>query len=233
MIRRAIARAGRPMVLSLSPGPMNLANAQEVSGLAQMWRISDDIWDVWTTTAAWPMSVKSQFARTAEWAKYAGPGHWPDADMLPVGEMRPSPGWGEPRSSRLTQDEQRTLLSLWSMARSPLILGANLTLLDDWTKRLLTAREILRIDQTAEASREVAHAGDVIAWTADLPGGERALAVFNVGDTPAQLDAPLTSYGLSDREWSAKDAWTEQGLGAQRRFKALLAPHGCMVWMLR
>src|ERR1035441_4663157 len=128
MIRKAIDQAGRPMVLSLSPGPTALANADEVAQLANMWRISDDFWDVWTSDPgkAFPQSLTGQFAKVAAWAPYTKPGHWPDADMLPLGHLGPVPGWGQPRDTRFTAAEQQTLLTLWSMARSPLILGANL-----------------------------------------------------------------------------------------------------------
>jgi hypothetical protein len=133
MIRRAIDHAGRPMVLSLSPGPTALEDAAEVAAEAQMWRISDDVWDLWTKEHPdrdFPQSLTGQFVNTAAWAQYAKPGNWPDADMLPLGELRPSPGDGAPRTTRLTLTEQQTMLTLWAMARSPLILGANLTLLD-------------------------------------------------------------------------------------------------------
>ncbi len=117
-----------------------------------MWRIANDEWDVWSTSPGkpFPEGVKDQFARLAAWAPYAGPGHWPDADMLPLGQLRPEPGDGKARASRLTPDEQRTELTLWSIARSPLILGANLTLLDAPTLALLTNREVLAIDQTVD-----------------------------------------------------------------------------------
>jgi len=234
MIRRAIERSGRPMVLSLSPGPTSLEHAKTVGELAQMWRISDDIWDVWESSKAWPQTVKGQFARMASWARYAKPGNWPDADMLPIGELRPFPGGnGGPRSSKLTHDEQRTLMTLWSMGRSPLIVGANLTMLDDWTSSLLTNRDLIRVDQTASASRQVSQAGDVIAWTADLPGGEMALAVFNVGDVPAAVFQAFTAYGLKSGAWRSREVWTGQENSAQTGVKVTIPPHGCLLLTLR
>ena len=172
MIRRALDKAHRPMVLSLSPGPTALEHAAEVGELAQMWRMSDDVWDVWRHSATeFQQGIWDQFPRTAAWAKYTKPGNWPDADMLPLGQLRPFPGSGRARPSKLTYDEEKTLLTLWSMARSPLILGANLTLLDGPTTALLLNRDLIHIDQTATSSREAAHTGDLIAWTAETPGG--------------------------------------------------------------
>ena len=237
MIRRAIDKTGRPIVLSLSPGPTNLAHAQEVGSLAAMWRISNDIWDDWTKKPSqdFPETVQSQFARLAAWARYTKPGNWPDADMLPLGELRPSPGWGAPRRSQLTPDEQRTQVTLWSIARSPLILGANLTMLDEPTLALLTNRDVIAIDQTATASSEVLHEGATIAWQASLPGGKVALAIFNTGDTPLKLDRKFADFGsaLGKRKWSVRNVWDAKESGRADGIAQELAPHACVLLMLR
>jgi hypothetical protein len=125
------------------------------------------------------------------------------------------------------------MLALWSMARSPLILGANLTKLDEWTTRLLTAREVLRIDQTATASRQVADDAGVIAWTAELPGGEEALAVFNTGDAAISVRRPLAAYGLKSGGWQVEDAWTGKALGRRTEMEQTIPAHDCVVWVLR
>ena len=237
MIRRAIDKTGRPIVLSLSPGPTNLAHAQEVGSLAAMWRISNDIWDDWTKKPSqdFPETVQSQFARLAAWARYTKPGNWPDADMLPLGELRPSPGWGAPRHSQLTPDEQRTQVTLWSIARSPLILGANLTMLDEPTLALLTNREVIAIDQTATESSEVLHEGTTIAWRASLPGGKVALAIFNTGDTPLKVDRKFADFGSSfgKRKWSVRNVWDAKESGRADGITQELAPHACVLWVLR
>ncbi len=234
MIRRAIDKTGRPMVLSLSPGPTNISHADEVGTLANMWRISNDEWDVWDSKGQdFPQGVKDQFARLAAWEKYAKPGNWPDADMLPIGELRPSAGWGEPRASRLTLDEQRTQMTLWSMARSPLIVGANLTLLDDATLRLLTNKDVIAVDQSSTENAEVLHEGDLIAWRAKMPDGEMALAVFNTGDTAMKVEKKFAAFGLSNAKWDVRDVWAEKELGKQSGVSMTLAPHACALWMLR
>ena len=234
MIRRAIDKTGRPMVLSLSPGPTSLDNAAEVGELANMWRISDDFWDYWANPGkAFPQSLSGQFEKTAAWAQYAKPGNWPDADMLPLGEIRPVPGEGKPRTTRLTPAEQQTLMTLWSMARSPLILGANLTLLDDATLRLITNRDVLTIDQTATRSGETLHSGDIIAWTADLPDGTEALALFNVGEALVTITTSFEAYGLDDATYHVKDAWSGRNLGKLKSVDNLsLEPHAATLWLL-
>ena len=236
MIRRAIDKTGRPIVLSLSPGPTQLAHAEEVGTLATMWRISDDIWDVWAKKSPdFPQTVQSQFARLAAWEHSTKPGNWPDADMLPLGELRPSPGWGAPRRSQLTPDEQRTQVTLWAIARSPLILGANLTMLDEPTLALLTNREVIAIDQTATESSEVLQEGPMIAWRAHLPGGKVALAIFNTGETPLKIDRKFTDFGnrLGARKWSVHNVWEAKESGPAESIAQELAPHACVLLVLR
>jgi hypothetical protein len=100
MIHRAIVKTGRPIVLSLSPGPTSPGLATELIPYAQMWRISDDVWDYWTNVKHFPRSLHDQFELVAAWAPYAHPGTWPDADMLPFGYLGPHPGDGDARQSR-------------------------------------------------------------------------------------------------------------------------------------
>ena len=219
----AIQHSGREMILSLSPGPTQVEHHAEIAKMAQMWRISNDIWDIWDSGAR----LKNQFENAARWAQYSQPGNWPDADMLPVGELGPYPDVGpQPRHTRFTPAEQHTLLSLWAMARSPLIVGANLTLLDAETLRLLTNRDVLSIDQTATASRQVLHEGDLVVWTADLPGNRHALAAFNLGEKPMSVDRTLASLGLREGQYEAKNAWTGERLKISSHFTSTIEPHG-------
>jgi hypothetical protein len=235
MIHKAMDKAGRPMVLSLSPGAAALENAKEFGELANMWRISNDEWDVWSagTVDDFPQGVKDQFARLAAWEKYARPGNWPDADMLPIGELRPRAGWQDSRTSRLTLAEETTQVTLWSMAKSPLIIGANLTLLDDATLALLTNKDVIAIDQSSTENTQALHEGDMIAWRAKMPDGDMALAVFNTGDTPRTFERRFAGFGLNKKKWDVRDVWAEKELGKQSGFSATLAPHACVLWMLR
>ncbi len=144
-VRRAIERCGRPMLLSLSPGETPLAAAADAARNANMWRISDDFWDTWPAAAR---AVRS--AQELE-SLCTPPEHWPDADMLPLGVLE----LGR-RKTRFTAEEQMTLLTLWSIARSPLIMGGDLRKLDDFTLSLLTNDEVLAVNQHGSgASRTV------------------------------------------------------------------------------
>ncbi|HEV2710482.1 MAG TPA: glycoside hydrolase family 27 protein [Edaphobacter sp.] len=234
MIHRAIAKTGRPIVLSLSPGPALLEQAVELGQNAQVWRISDDVWDFWKKDEGkkFPQSVKDQFAVIASWAKYVKPGNWPDADMLPLGKLGPVPGDGKPRATRLTHDEQRTMVTLWSIARSPLFFGGNLTQLDDWTAALVTNPAVIAMDQQGHDQRLAGQDGNVIAWTSKA-GGKQYLALFNIGDSAATVKATFAKYGLPSGKYSAKDVWGKKDLGSVAEVSATVAPHGVLLLELR
>jgi alpha-galactosidase len=232
MIHRAIARTGRPMVLSLSPGPAPLTEAAELGRNAQLWRISNDVWDHWEKNKEWSQNVKDQFAVIASWAKYVKPGNWPDADMLPLGKLGPVPGDGKPRATRLTQDEQRTMVTLWSIARSPLFFGGNLTELDDWTTALVTNPAVIAMDQQGHDQRLAGQDGSVIAWTSKV-GNKEYLALFNVGDSATAVKTAFEKYGLTGGKYSARDIWEQKDLGSITGVEKTVAPHGVLLLELR
>ena len=229
MIHRAIAKTGRPIVLSLSPGPTSPGIAKELAPYAQMWRISDDVWDYWTNTKPFPRSVHDQFELAAAWAPYALPGTWPDADMLPLGYLGPVPGDGQARASRLTHDEQQTILTLWAMMRSPLILGANLTRLDEWTTKLLTNREVLDVDQNGHDQRQVARVDNVVTWTAAGKGSVKYLAMFNLNDSEQGVDHNYVFFNLPPGRLHTRELWTGTDRGTGESVKVDLPPHGCIL----
>jgi alpha-galactosidase len=241
-IAEAIRKTGRPIVLSLSPGPTNLAHAGEAANYAQMTRIADDHWDAWAfpgKKAEYPFGLSEEFDRIAAWSRYARPGFWPDADMLPEGSLTPHPGRGEPRQSHYTKDEQRTEVTLWAVSRSPLIFGGNLTKLDDFTRSLLTNREVLEIDQKAVESAPVllpAYDGAGLplrarlrAWYARV-GGKTYAAVFNPGEEPVATGLPWESFHLQRAQYAARDVWTGKRIPAAKALQVELAPHACALF---
>ncbi|RRA48760.1 glycoside hydrolase family 27 protein [Acidipila sp. EB88] len=235
MISAAIAKTGRPIVLSLSPGPTPLANAADAQKYAQMWRISDDVWDIWSDPAipegGFPQTVRRQFTNLANWMQYQQPGRWPDADMLPIGYLGPRPGWGLPRNSRLSYDETRTLLTLWSIARSPMILGANLLQLDSFTENLLTNRDMIEADQHSSNNKELLVDGNLVVWSADAPKSAEAkkgryYAVFNLGNTPATFQYTWKQLSYGGGEHRVRDLWMSQDVGRATQIQGSLPAHG-------
>jgi hypothetical protein len=137
MLQEAIVKSGREIVLSLSPGPAHIDRAWQYCKYANMWRITDDFWDNWEL-------LKNMFWRCEMWQDHVSEGCYPDCDMLPLGKIGGGFELGE-RDCNFTHEEQKTMMTLWCMFRSPLMVGAELTKLDDWTLSLLTNREILNM----------------------------------------------------------------------------------------
>jgi len=234
MFSEAIAKSGREMVLSLSPGPTAIDKREEVSKYSQMWRISDDVWDVWQTDKNFPQGIKNQFAKAALWAGVAKAGHWPDADMLPIGSLRPAAGWGEPRETRLTHDEQRTMLTLWSMFRSPLIMGGNLTHADAWTKSLLTNSEVIAVDQHSIDNKPVITTDDIVVWTAKSRNGKGFyIAIFNVSERPQTVNYSFKDLALPSSSYRVRDLWERHELGAAALVNVTLRPHASVLYFVR
>jgi len=231
MFSKAIAKSGRPMVLSLSPGPTAIDKRDEVFKYAQMWRISDDVWDVWYSSKNFPQGVKNQFSRAALWAGVAQPGHWPDADMLPIGSLRPAAGWGEPRETRLSHDEQRTLLTLWSIFRSPLIMGGNLLLSDDWTTSLLTNAEVIAVDQHSRDNHPVITTDNIVIWTARPESGKASyVAIFNISDTARTVHYAWSDLGLLAPSYTLRDLWTHENIGSATSVEITLPAHASVLY---
>ena len=205
----------------------------ELQKYAQLWRISDDVWDYWRTTRAFPRSVHDQFDLLATWVPFAHAGSWPDADMLPFGYLGPVPGEGTARETRLTREEQQTMLTLWSIARSPLVLGANLTKMDEWTEQLLTNRGILEMGQNGHDQRQVARQGDTVTWVSHGKPGVTYLAFFNLGDLPAREQQRFDFFGLAPGEYHGTELWSHAAIGASTTMDVQLAPHGCKVLELQ
>lgn len=236
MMRHALDQSGRPIVLSLSPGPTPIQDADDAVKSAQLWRISNDLWDVWSSVPEpghFPQSLKSQFPLLAEWQPYAGAGHWPDADMLPIGYLGPHPGWGQPRQSRFTRDEVRTLLTAWAIARSPLFLGTNLLKMDAYTESVLTNPEVLAVNQYGENERPVIQKPDTVVWMAAAP--EHAgdyVAIFNLGDTPQTLNYPWQDLGIQWGRFQVRDLWSRQELGRTDHIEVTLPPHAAALYKI-
>ncbi len=195
---KAIVASGRPITLSLSPGETPVARADHVAQYAQMWRISDDFWDDWKL-------LEQQFTRLENWNSHRRPGAWPDGDMLPVGKLRMGQS-----DTNFTHDEQQTLLSLWCMARSPLIVGGDLRSLDDWTLDLLTNDEVLAINQTSRNNQPHFLADNQRIWTAE--GKDcHYLALFNTSDKPETIGFNLSRIGFKSAR--VRDLWARQDIG--------------------
>ncbi len=212
MIHRAIEKCGREIVLSLSPGPAHIDRAWEYGKYANMWRITDDFWDRWE-------SVREIFWRCEQWQDHVQKGCFPDCDMLPFGML--GKGFGKERMCGLTKDAQKTVMTLWCIFRSPLMIGAELTKLDDWTKGLLTNPAVLELLKETRKGIQVFRDETTAVWKSiDSAGGRTCVALFNLSDMEkeiavslAEVDSRLAQADLALRElWDHTDLRTEDGI---------------------
>jgi hypothetical protein len=219
---KAIVATGRPIMLSLSPGETPVIRGDHVRRFAQMWRISDDFWDDWTM-------LEAQFTRLENWTPWRGPGSWPDADMLPLGRL----ALGE-RDTRFTPDEQRSLMTLWAIARSPLIMGGDLRHLDAATLALLTNRAVLAVNQASHDNRPHFVEDGARIWSAQAEGsGDRYVALFNTGDKPRDVGIGLHALGIAGPV-DGHDLWQDMPLPRLTdKVAAHLPPHGAAVYRVR
>jgi hypothetical protein len=233
MLSEALRKTGRPIVISLSPGAAPLDKVDEMRRYAQMWRISDDVWDLWHSDVPYPQGVGDQFANVAKWAGKSEPGHWADADMLPLGRLGPAPGWGQARETKLSHDEQRTLVTLWCIFPSPLMVGGELPSADDWTLSLLTNPEVLEVDQHSTGNHPAIATEKSVVWVASSVSGEsHYLAVFNVGPSEATLRYNWKDLGLTEKVYELRDLWERKALPAAASLTVTLPPHGSVLYRL-
>src|SRR6266404_2308727 len=220
MFSEALRKTGRPIALSLSPGAAPIEKLEEMRKYAQMWRISDDVWDLWHSDVPYPQGLGDQFANVLKWAGKSQPGGWPDADMLPLGYLGPAPGWGKPRQTRLSHDEQRTLMTLWSIFPSPLMIGGDLTAVDPWTVSLLTNPEVLAVDQHSIGNHPVVVTGKVVVWLAEPPEKNGFyIAVFNRSETAAEIRYSWNEVGLDGGEYEVRDLWERKDVGKANQLR--------------
>jgi alpha-galactosidase len=224
-LHEALKKTGRPIVLSLSPGPNLPEYADFLGANSQLWRISNDFWDNWP-------ALKRQFEIAHNWESYARSGNWPDADMLPLGRIGIRAERGDNRMSSFTHDEQQTLMTLWSIFRSPLMFGGDLPSNDASTLSLITNPEVLAVDQASYSGHQSYADGETIAWTANDPVGGKYVAVFNLSDAAESVDLKWSDVEIAATHAKIRDLWTHQDLGKQDRIRVSLAPHASVLYKI-
>jgi alpha-galactosidase len=201
LMRNALDEVGRDIVFSLCQYGMGKVWewGAEVGG--NLWRTTGDITDTWESMSGIGFSQ-------IENARYAGPGHWNDPDMLVVGWV----GWGPSlHPTGLTPDEQYTHISLWCLLSSPLLIGCDLERLDEFTLNLLTNDEVLAVDQDplGRQAVPVIKSGDIQVWAKDLADGGKAVGIFNTGGGPASFTLELARIGVGGRV-PIRDLWRQK-----------------------
>lgn len=205
MIRAAIDRSGRDMVLSLSPGPAPLNKAEHLSENANMWRISGDFWDRWD-------KLLNMFSLCEKWYPYVKDGSFPDCDILPLGKLCIDGSYmGDMgRDSGFTKEEQKTMMTLWAVFRSPLFFGGELRLTDNYTLSLVTNPEVINVNQNSEKPLFVYNKGGIAVWQTKIENCT-AVAVFNLSDEEKHYKLNLSDLGIENVR-AVRDLWARKDI---------------------
>jgi alpha-galactosidase len=225
MLRKAIDKCGRRIVLSTSPGETPITEGKHVQAYANMWRTIDDFWDNWR-------ELKAHFDIFARWNQYRIDGAYPDGDMLPLGHLGIKAERGVDRMSLLTKDEQYTVMTLWCIFKSPLMFGGDLPGNDAFTLSLLTNKEVLHILKYSTHNRQVYNADNKVAWIADDPAtGDKYIALFNVSDTIQTLSISIIKELGIKGDYTSKDLWTgKKEKGTAQQLSVAVNPHGTVLY---
>ena len=223
MLAKAIQKCGRPIVLSLSPGPALIDKAWHYEKYANMWRITDDFWDNWTL-------LKDMFYRCELWQNHVSEGCYPDCDMLPLGYL--GKGFGEERITNFTKDEQQTMMTLWCLFGSPLMLGAEMTKLDDFTLSLLTNKKVLAMLTPDCKPKQISLDDTKAIWFAsNNKTNKKYVALFNLSDEIANISVNLEELDILKTEVTLTDLWTNNSSkNINKIISKELAPHASAVY---
>ena len=226
MLSDALKNCGRDMILSISPGPAPLDKAELFKQVANMWRITDDFWDKWEL-------LYDMFQRAEKWSIHTGAGHWPDADMLPIGPIRQV--YGKENWTKFTKDEQITMMTLWTIFRSPLMIGGEMTGFDEFTMGLLTNEEILKMHRNVRHSHQVFRreidGNEYIVWIGVSAEGGTYLATFNAGNETGTLPLSLAELEIYVPV-AYKELWSGQVGNAENVMEVVLPAHGAKAFFL-
>lgn len=226
LIRNAIDQCGRPIVLSTSPGETPIANADHVSSHANMWRMVNDVWDQWNDLVHL-MDVAQK------WYPYIGNGTWPDCDMIPLGHIAIRGERGKDRMTRLTHDEQYSLMTFFCIFRSPLFFGGDLPTMDDFTLSLLTNRKVLEMHEQSEGVRQLFQCNGLLAVASNNKSHKASyLALFNLSDSTQKMKVDLKTNRIQRRS-IVEDLWSGQKEVLRgNKVEVKLQPHACKLIML-
>lgn len=228
MLHRAIETCGRPVVLSLSPGPAHIDRSWQYCKYANMWRITDDFWDNWGL-------LKAMFYRCELWQDHVREGCFPDCDMLPLGRL--GKGFGEERNTKFTKEEQKTMMTLWCFFRSPLMIGAELTKLDEWTLSLLTNEALLSRMKSSCRGRQILRTEEMAVWKSrDEADGSLCAALFNLSDASAEISVNLEQLEESlpaDKRIRLYELWEKtEEMAAEDSIRARVPAHGVKAYRI-
>jgi alpha-galactosidase len=213
----ALRKSGRAIVYSLCQyGRADVWKwGPEVGG--NLWRTTGDIRD------AWESMDHIGFDQQEKLSEFAAPGHWNDPDMLEIG------------NGKMSDEEYRVHMSLWSMLAAPLLAGNDLREMTPQIKAILTNREVIGVDQDKKGveGKRIAKVGNTEVWSRSLADGSQAIALFNRGGDAANITVKWADLGLSGAPKKTRDLWAHADLKATGdAYSAMVPSHGVVMLKL-
>ena len=225
LLSKSLHECGRDMVLSLSPGPALLEKAELYKQISNMWRITDDFWDKWEL-------LYNMFERAEKWSIHTGYGNYPDADMLPIGALRQC--YNPDERTNFTDNEQVTMMTLWSIMRSPLMIGCEMTKLDEFGLSLLTNKDLLDMHKNSRHSHQVwrkdVNGVETVLWTAAGADGGQYVAVFNAGDKDNTVTLSAEDFEWKDSK-KGFELWSKEKVSFDKSMKVTIPSHGAKAFL--
>jgi len=231
---RAIEQSGRPMILDVTRGSFTNDIALTVMKYANQWEIAPaDIEDYRDEKngSSYPLTdwahIKNRFNSVADWQPYASPGGYNDYDSIEIGN-------GE--NDGLTPAERKTQISLWALASAPLILGVDLTHLNQQElQKYLKNTAVLAVDQDGIAAKRLVKNGDRQVFAKIETNGDAVVGLFNTGQKPVQIAIQASTIGLPENEngYSVKDLWTDDTRNTDGTIRAMIPPHGVVLYRVK
>jgi hypothetical protein len=224
-MHKAIMNCGREIVLSLSLN-MKLENMEHVKSISNLWRISKDFWDDWEL-------LKNQFELLDNWEAAREPGNWPDADMMQLGWISRRGPHGPERESEFTKDEQITHMTLWCIAKSPLMMGGDMPDNSSFVENLLTADEVLQANQHSYDAKQLYRKDGHVVWTSKIPDSKDIyVALFNLNEEKEIVSVDFKELGLKGK-CKVRDLWKKEDLGKfSKSYSCEVNSHGAQIFRI-
>ncbi|MFT3935077.1 MAG: glycoside hydrolase family 27 protein [Chitinophagaceae bacterium] len=223
--KKAIDQCGRAVAFSLSPGATPVAQAAHATKYSNMWRMADDFWDNYK-------EILQMMNYAKQWEGVGGAGHWPDCDMLQIGKLSKRGPVGPERYSRFTDDELYTHMSFWCIYKSPLMMGGNMPENRELDLKLLTNDEVLAVNQQGENPKQIVKTDSNQVWISKAPGNAYYVAVFNTGNSAANIAFNFETVGLKGKA-TVRDLWTKTDKGVfKNKYSSNINGHGAVLLKL-
>jgi len=211
-MHQALLKTGRPIVYSLCQYGWDDVWKWGPTVGGNLWRTTDDINDTWERMSAIGFGQMGL-------ARYAGPGHWNDPDMLEVG------------NGGMTEDEYKTHMSLWAILAAPLLAGNDLSQMSPETLAILTNKEVIAVDQDrlGKQGDRASAVGQTEIWTKPLSDGALAAGLFNRDDEEHSMTLNLRDVGFPE-EAKLRDLWKHEAVSASHGSYTVKVPsHGVVL----